>query len=343
MRQWLLAVLLCSVLLAVQAQPTDDADAGPDWYRIELIIYANRDPQAAVSESWPLLPELAYPNILRRVHALPNRVPAQRDLEPVLFDSLRPAPDYDLAWDTPAEQLLYDYRQSLVLRQPNIELEPLFDLDIPTTFTQLPVAELEFYSRRKRLDRSRDIEVLVHQAWLQPVHDRDNSVPLHIDSQPVSGDFPELQGSIVIYRARYLHLETNLWLNTNGSYLATPWTMPLPPLPPPDADGPVPMSRFEIAPSPQWLALPAGAVAAAPADSEPAPPRSEEMWQALLDRPDYRYRHAVLMQQRRRMRSGELHFVDHPMFGLLIKLSRYRFQAFVQEPDGPTSGSAGRR
>lgn len=353
MKQLLLAILLAVVVLPVQAQPAGDTEEVPNWYRVELLVFANRDPQTAVSETWPLLPELAYPAVLQRIHSSPHRVSAQREFELLHFDSdsLLPQANFDLAWDSTTEQLLYDYQQSLVLRQPDIQIEPLFDLDIPSPFAQLPAADAEFNSQRKRLDRSRDIDVLVHQSWLQPMRNRDDSTPLQIDTTALHGDFPELQGSILLYSARYLHLETNLWLNTDGSYLATPWSMPLPPLPPPAADQPVIMSPFEVAPSPQWLDLPDDTVQTIPTDleleseleTEPPPLMSEEMLQAFLDKPDYRYRHAVLMQQRRRMRGGEIHFIDHPMFGVIIKVTRYEFQPFVQEADGTMSGAADRR
>ena len=59
-------------------------------------------------------------------------------------------------------------------------------------------------------------------------------------------------------------------------------------------------------------------------------PMSEAELQAFLDRPDYPWRHAVLLQQTRRMRGGELHYIDHPMFGLLIKVTRHEFAPFVE-------------
>ena len=36
--------------------------------------------------------------------------------------------------------------------------------------------------------------------------------------------------------------------------------------------------------------------------------------------PVYPYRHAVLLQQKRRMRSNEVHYLDHPLMGVVIKL-----------------------
>ena len=37
--------------------------------------------------------------------------------------------------------------------------------------------------------------------------------------------------------------------------------------------------------------------------------------------PVYPYRHAVLVQQKRRMRSNEVHYIDHPLLGAVIKFT----------------------
>jgi len=37
--------------------------------------------------------------------------------------------------------------------------------------------------------------------------------------------------------------------------------------------------------------------------------------------PVYPYRHAILMQEKRRMRSNETHYLDHPMLGLVVSIT----------------------
>lgn len=87
------------------------------------------------------------------------------------------------------------------------------------------------------------------------------------------------------------------------------------------------------------LAVPAGsAPPSRPGSEDPETPLhspvSDEELQAFLDRPirDYDFRHAVLVNQQRRMRSGELHYIDHPLLGIVIKVSRYEFEPFVTAP-----------
>ena len=149
--------------------------------------------------------------------------------------------------------------------------------------------------------------------------------------------------------------------------------MPRPPLPvsaDQAADVAVVMTPFKLDIAADWLALPEEPVMAEDSEAEPledggmvvasddtwdfdlehaasdedqpeaedAPghePVSDEALQAFLDEPlhDYDFRHAVLLQQSRRMRSGELHYIDHPLIGIVVKISRHEFEPFVQTGD----------
>ncbi|RLA50069.1 MAG: hypothetical protein DRQ65_09410, partial [Gammaproteobacteria bacterium] len=106
-------------------------------------------------------------------------------------------------------------------------------------------------------------------------------------------------------------LETNLWLNTPGDYLPGVWRMPPPPLGPPSLiieALPEPESLTgDWASEPEPTSLPEGAGELTVTDEELGPV--------------YPYRHAVLLQQERRMRSTEVHYIDHPMLGVVAKLT----------------------
>ena len=338
----LLFVVMAALPLAAQ-ETEPERDKVEDWYRVELLIFANRDPEAAMSESWPLLPDLSYPEPLLLLRSDAPRVAADRELQLLRLEQLVPPPTFDLAWETPVEQLLSTYYERLLWRRPSVELEPLFDLDIPVAFALLPREQQEFATERRRLDSRSKLQVLFHEAWLQPMREQAETTPIAVDAGPVKGDFNTLQGSILLYRSRYLHLETNLWLNTDGSYLANDWVMPMPPLPPTAEDQTI--LPFEVLVTDNWLS-PAAPIEE-PQPAEPVdelahpPPLTEAELQAFLDSPEYSWRHALLLQQQRRMRGGELHYIDHPMFGLLIKVTRYEFEPFVDT--GLNLDLAGRR
>ena len=70
MRTWPLLLLMTAALPLAAPEAEAMRDAGPNWYQVELLIFANQDPEAAESESWTLLPDLSYPqsSLLLRKH-----------------------------------------------------------------------------------------------------------------------------------------------------------------------------------------------------------------------------------------------------------------------------------
>lgn len=119
------------------------------------------------------------------------------------------------------------------------------------------------------LNRSQDYRLLFHQAWRMRLVSEANSLPLLIEGGDYFDGAPELQGKLMLSVARYLHLETDLYLNT-----------------------------FE--------------------------PLSEEIKSSVdpLLKTNFQIKDSAGMHQHRRMRSNELHFIDSPYLGLLIKIER---------------------
>jgi len=213
---------------------------------------------------------------------------------------------------------------------PAIESEaapPPFEYPVQRPFYLLDSSELEFAAQGQRLARGARTRLLFHGAWRQPARSRAESLPIVIQSAPTRGDYPALQGSILLYASRFLHIETNLWLNTDGEYLSAQWEMPKPPVAPEPFVASDNYFRLEIPEG--WLNRGSEYPALRAAANEPA-----AWWLAEPARvaPHYDYRHAILVDQKRRMRSGELHYIDHPVVGLLIKVSRFEFEPFVEAP-----------
>jgi hypothetical protein len=187
---------------------------------------------------------------------------------------------------------------------------------LPQPFTLRASTELEFRGKAAYMQRTGNYRTLLHQTWLQPMSDETNALPIVLDRSGDSRDWPLLQGSIKLYLSRYLHIETDLWLNTSGNYLPGRWTMPAPPLGPPslvliEPEPPLPVDVASDALSIEFPSeLPQSTdetdpVALEPVDAEPV----------------YTWRHAVAFAQRRRMRSNEVHYLDHPMLGVVVKLT----------------------
>ncbi|MEP5765587.1 MAG: CsiV family protein [Halieaceae bacterium] len=383
---------LCALLssaTAIGQTGNGDADAGSNWYRVELIIFANRDPDAALSERWPLLPDLSYPATWQRLSSEDAFVPGDRDYQLLRVEDTVPAEAFDLAWDRSIEELEREHQRSLVYRQAEIQLESLYDLNVPRARVRLDSEFQEFTSQRRRIDRSATLDVLFHETWLEPVRNQQEAQALLIDTAVASGDYPELQGSVLLYVGRYLHIVTDLWINTDGAYLGNNWVMPRPPLTPVSGSSDSAVLPFEVIVATDWLAETgpiaepgtetepesqtgtwAEPFAALPAergteeladdpeldaaaqqladldiDAEQMDSAQEQQLQAFLDLPvyDYDFRHAVHVQQRRRMRSGELHYIDHPLLGIIVKVSRHEFPALLEEATELNPALAGNR
>ena len=190
----------------------------------------------------------------------------------------------------------------------------------------------ELIRAKQRLENSDDYQVRHYLRWAEQLQDEANTLPVRIDSASQGQPWPELQGDITVYVSRYLHIKTNLWLNTDGHYLPE-WQMPQPPEPinPIQHRGlPLGSQRAETNTSelqeitplgrPDWL-LQAGI--------------GEQFRYLERNRPDsnlpngladektpYPYRHAIALQQTRRMRSGEIHYIDHPAMALIVSITR---------------------
>lgn len=146
-------------------------------------------------------------------------------------------------------------------------------------FQLLPEPALQLTQQRKLMNRRRNLRILDHRRWLQPVPERSAPVPLllHVGAllrklgpDPVQ----QVEGSIEITVGRFLHFNARL------AYYA-----------------------YALGARPQPL---------------PAAPTTATTDAAAV--PAYgTYPHMGLAESRR-MRSGELHYLDHPKLGIVVRI-----------------------
>ena len=314
---------------------------GGRWFRVELLVFANESAPTGdgAAEHWDPTPPLRYPDAARFLID-PARVKANRALYPGLgevdeygrqvLESLSiEAPDVSDIKNTDDDE---GYEQDsatgdtaasdtgLAAGQGPVDDEAALPAEEDSAlnaraFVTLPSGQLQFRGKAALMQKSGRYRILFHETWLQPVVSKARTLPIILDQSGNGGEWPRLQGSITLYLSRYLHLETNLWLNTDGSYLPGEWKMPAPPLAPPSLiieeqpTGPVD-------PDEVWIYEPGLAPVAAPGEGQtPAEPGAAEEADA------YPYRHALLLKQKRRMRSKEVHYLDHPKLGILIRVT----------------------
>lgn len=242
------------------------------WFQVELMVFS--DASGATAEQWEATPDLDYPGAS---HFL-------IDSTRVKSNTNQPADDRSVGTTKRAG---------------------------PAAFTLLPRTQLAFRGKAAYMQKTGRYRVLFHEAWVQPIGPLSQSLPIVLDRSGDEMQWPELQGTITLYLSRYLHLETNLWLNTDGEYLHSTWSMPPPPL------GPRSVIVEESIPNEPD---PVASVNVYDLHIQPEPLGLEEEIEEQLG-PVYPFRHAVLLQQKRRMRSGEVHYIDHPMLGVIVKIT----------------------
>jgi len=209
---------------------------------------------------------------------------------------------------------------------------------LPRAFQRLTGEDLELEDVRRRLEASGSYRVLLHIAWRQPgfpeeeaklAHVRDPNAALGIlrpaspqrdDEGPgpfletewsqvapsiaLDANKPALDGTVRLHRARYLHLRADLVYYRPASGALGPRR---------------------------------------PSDGEPGG-RAADTGAASLDA-DYLPRETAVptlfrLTQSRRMRSGELHYLDHPLFGLLVQVRPYELPLESVQPEGEASSSS---
>lgn len=251
------AASIAGLLLALSLAPPAHAQR---WYTVEVVAFEWTAPGGLAEEAWTDAP--APPSLEGAVE---------------LVSAEEQALDEELQGDEPGGDL--------------------------HAFRLLPPSELRLGGVRRVLERSGRLEPLLHVAWRQPGFGSRSAPPVHVRSTPllappggpgesdggilasgtplalILGDAradpgpaaparAAVDGTLRLYRARYLHLEADLLYHR-----------------------PAARSR-----------------ARAVSGDDGAEP----------DIPD-----RFVLRQSRRMRSNELHYVDHPLFGIVAQVTPY--------------------
>ena len=277
----LLAQFALPLVCAALLFPLSTEAKTDTWYQVELIVFSH--PAGNDAEQWDATPNLAYPS---------------------------------------ASRLLADEVSTPVVISQSEQAAPTAPVQ-PAAFTILPSSQQALRNKAAAIQRSSRYQILFHEAWNQQMTDQANARPIVLDRSGDGGAWPELQGTIKLYVARYLYLETNLWLNTRGEYLQGSWRMPAPPLGPSSLifEAPEPELELELEPEqPQRETITADPAIDLELQRVPSTLITITESAETLE-PIYPFRHAVRLHQTRRMRSGEVHYIDHPMLGVIVKIT----------------------
>lgn len=156
--------------------------------------------------------------------------------------------------------------------------------------------------------------ILFHEGWRQFISGQKKAPAILITGGSPYGNHHELEGSITLSVAQYLQVQTNLWLSQfEINYGQAPGDWPqLPQMPNKiranilasynDASTQQDSNTFD-----QW--------------SLPSALGSEDLLSSLSE--PYLIKRIAQLKQERRMRSSELHYIDHPLFGIVIQITPY--------------------
>ena len=218
-----LTLLIAPLLLALSLPASARGGALDDWYQVEVIVFSQRD--ISGNEAHPLDPQLGYPQPLRFLQTaeqLYPQVPAGA------------GPDERLAALMVPDRFLS--RASAQAPSPYVPLERDQRRLNPDAYT---------------LGRSGDYQVLFHNAWQQQVQSARSAPWLAVAGGGTRGDHRQLEGSLRVYKSRFLQLQLDLWMSALdtaqqsgaapptpadapqfGSALPTGVILPTPPRPP---------------------------------------------------------------------------------------------------------------
>ena len=202
-------------------------------------------------------------------------------------------------------------------------------------FLLLADEEKALSEQKQSLNAKRNIKVLYHNAWRQEILSAEHAEAILITGGDSFGEHFELEGSVTISLSRYLHIQTNLWLSEfepNFGQTSKLWPN-LPERPKaisidtlqPENTLAAQDESLAITLEPQIQDAPLSIDLAIP-DSGFSQTQTHTNaftdYSALTQSP-YVTKHIVTLRQKRRMRSGELHYIDHPKLGLLVKIVEY--------------------
>lgn len=177
-----------------------------------------------------------------------------------------------------------------------VDLTPTDAGDI--AFQQLSTEQVQSYDVGQRLAGSRNYKMLYKAAWRQPFVSRQEAPTVFISAgNQETSNRRELEGTLRLHKGRYLHVDAHLVLGKYEEHF----------------------QEIGATPAPTTLGTSSNANTPLPSqanafdDTEPLVASPEVMALEMFE-----------LKESRRMRSGELHYLDHPKFGMLIQINRIK-------------------
>ncbi|WP_317928715.1 CsiV family protein [Halioxenophilus sp. WMMB6] len=296
-----------------------------NWYQVEIVVFSQTLRAADAQEAWPTDIALAYP---------PGTV--------TLFDPSAPPPASE---ETLAEggSALSSMTTPASGDQSLENDNPVGDANLapegPTPFSLVDDDSLALNNIASKLTRNSNYRVLRHVAWIQPALASKEAKSVVLTGGDLFDNHHELEGTVTLRVARYLHLDVNLWLtqfypNYGQESGYTVWPQ-LPEIPTVGHGGPLSASTSS-GPIDFNFSLSGG--------------REEthsgfngfetKSASSTAKSPGYIIERIILHKQSRKMRSNEIHYIDHPVLGLVVKVTPWTAPETIEPASETAQGSA---
>lgn len=348
--------------------PVRAADDEPNWYQIEVIVFANKNPQAPLTEHWPEKPPVspvetyielisADPNLSMEIWpepaGAPNTMTDQAE-SAMIKSGITDQQEADQQRANPgmAEP---DFRDPDFATSSEPQVEERVEKIIP--FGVLDKEQYRLTVSAEKLENSSNYDLLLHVSWRQPVFSSKNNSAVFLHdkineqlSEEIQSELKQQQDAMLSGNSASLDQTAyldNVDTDANLDFSSGPALVPERH----DAGNPVgpepqrffgafklSLSRFlhiDIDMIYRSELTTADANASNDEEAEPGSAPGKNQFAAFLSQ-DIRDETSGLNQLEtkpqdfrmvasRRIKSDEIHYFDHPAFGVVTMISRYEF------------------
>jgi hypothetical protein len=270
------------VLMSVLS-PLSSAEA-PRWYEVEVALIGYQDNQKISHEHWP---EILIKDQLTDALVSDTTLMSKRTSDPWQW----------INWWNNQEESTHDLYNVKGGQASNIVTTP----KLRTPFVEQGIA---FEGTIKRFSNTDKLQVIWSRKWQQPIPEKEDTelaenavkidfrTPLNFQ-KTLSSSAPlleaEVTGELYLYRSRYLHLVSNLniqhWQSLNNNSAID--------------------KSINVLPNHSN-------------NNDNIIPSNSSSPLTAIDEIPLR---AASVKQSRRMRSNELHYIDHPLLGILVRVT----------------------
>tara|TARA_Y100000815_G_scaffold175872_1_gene160132 strand:+ start:586 stop:1581 length:996 start_codon:yes stop_codon:yes gene_type:complete len=304
-----------------------------EHYRVEVMLFTYLDENSAREEHWPLLKERAEAEEAAIAAALEEDTAATAESEPGIVKS-----EEGTAGDANSGVLQVSADESSELNPDASDEMNSAEEDTDSTPPVTLLDDLEFANAVNRFGYRSDMKVVWHQAWIEELQDSANAYDHEVTASYEEENFRiDISGSFNLYRSRYIHIRPDLEVDQ------LIFTIP--------ADAPLSGETTEnTEEGAMTMAVTSDTISDNIGNSDALPGVEGQMTILPPDQgitnepvaepePEWIPLRAAKIERSRRMRSGEVHYLDHPLLGMVVKVTPYEVpeEASEEAPESEAS------